>query len=147
MRCSIALWFGHELQIHGWPCTQPYRTPQNSAIYHRAAHSHTVRWCVAGLCIGRIDFVDGDPYGRRTQPLHRRHNEPDGVWNHQPRDCLLNYLFRCRSKKTSKLRVTDLCPENSPGTGEFSVQKASNAENVSIWWRHHDTAVHRRAAG
>ena len=23
------------------------------------------------------------------------------------------------------------------GTGEFSAQMASNAENVSIWWRHH----------
>ena len=28
---------------------------------------------------------------------------------HQPRDCLLNRLFRRRSKKTSKLRVTGLC--------------------------------------
>ena len=27
---------------------------------------------------------------------------------------------------------------NSPGTGEFPTQMASNAENVSIWWRHHD---------
>ena len=26
---------------------------------------------------------------------------------------------------------------NSPGTGEFSAQMASNAEIVSIWWRHH----------
>ena len=24
------------------------------------------------------------------------------------------------------------------GTGEFSAQMASNAENVSIWWRHHE---------
>ena len=70
--------------------------------------------------------------------LHWRHNEPDGVSNHQPRDCLLNCLFRCRSKKTSKLRATGLCAENSPGTGEFPAQKASNAENVSIWWRHHE---------
>ena len=23
-------------------------------------------------------------------------------------------------------------------TGEFPAQRASNAENVSIWWRHHD---------
>ena len=30
-------------------------------------------------------------------------------------DCLLNRLFRCRSKKTSKLRVTGLCAGNSPG--------------------------------
>ena len=26
---------------------------------------------------------------------------------------------------------------NSPFSGEFPVQMASNAENVSIWWRHH----------
>ena len=26
---------------------------------------------------------------------------------------------------------------NSPGTGEFPAQMASNAENISIWWRHH----------
>ena len=60
-----------------------------------------------------------------------------GVSNHQPHDCLLNLLFRRRSKKTSKLRVTGLCAWNSPGTGEFLAQMASNAENVSIWWRHH----------
>ena len=24
------------------------------------------------------------------------------------------------------------------GTGEFPAQRASNAENVPIWWRHHD---------
>ena len=44
---------------------------------------------------------------------------------------------RRRSKKTSKVRVTGLCEGNSPVTGEFPAQKASNAENVSIWWRHH----------
>ena len=43
----------------------------------------------------------------------------------------------CRSKKTSKLRVIGLCARNSPVIGEFPAQKASNAENVSIWWRHH----------
>ena len=31
-----------------------------------------------------------------------------------------------------------LCEGNSPGTGEFSAQMASNAENASIWWRHHE---------
>ena len=41
----------------------------------------------------------------------------------------------CRSKKTPKLRVTGLCAGNSPLTGEFLAQMASDAENVSIWWR------------
>ena len=44
-----------------------------------------------------------------------RHNDHDGVSNHQPHGCLLNRLFRRRSKKTSKLRVTGLCAGNSPG--------------------------------
>ena len=70
-------------------------------------------------------------------PLQWRHNELDGVSDHQPHDCLLNRLFGRRSKKTSKLRATGLCAGNSPGTGEFSAQMASYAENVSIWWRHH----------
>ena len=70
--------------------------------------------------------------------LQWRQNGHDSVSNHQPRDCLLNRLFRRRSKKTSKLRVTGLCVGNSPVPGEFPAQRASNAENVSIWWRHHD---------
>ena len=42
-------------------------------------------------------------------------------------------------RKTSKLRATGLCAGNSPVTGEFPAQKASNVENVTIWWRHHET--------
>ena len=70
--------------------------------------------------------------------LRWRHNGSDSVSNHQPYDCLLNYLYRRRSKKTSKLRITGLCVGNSPETGEFPAQMASNAENISIWWRHHE---------
>ena len=70
--------------------------------------------------------------------LQWRHDDHNGVSNHQRLDCLLSRLFRHRSKKTSKLRVTGLCEGNSPVTGEFPTQKTSNAENVSIWWRDHD---------
>ena len=45
------------------------------------------------------------------QPLRWRHNERDGVSNHQPHDW--------------------------PVTGKFPAQRSSNEENVSIWWRHH----------
>ena len=69
--------------------------------------------------------------------LRWRHNGLDSVSNHQPHDCLLKRLFRPRSKKISKLHVTGLCVGNSPETGEFPAQRANNAENVSIWWRHH----------
>ena len=81
--------------------------------------------------------------GRLFQELYHvslqwRHNGPDSVSNHQPYDCSLNRLFRRRSNKTSKLRVTDLCAGHSPVTGEFPAQMASNPENVFIWWCHHD---------
>ena len=45
----------------------------------------------------------------------------------------VNRLFGSRSKKTSKFPASL--------TGEFPAQMASNAENVSIWWRHHDLGV------
>ena len=48
-----------------------------------------------------------------TGSLRWRHNEQDGVLNHQPYHCLLNRLFRRRSKKVSKLRVTGLCAGNN----------------------------------
>ena len=69
-------------------------------------------------------------------PLMWRHDGRHGVSNHQPYDCLLNRLFRRKSKKTSKLRITGLCAGNSPVTGGFPVQMVSNAGNVSICWRH-----------
>ena len=72
--------------------------------------------------------------------LQWRHNEHNGVSNHQPDDCLLNRLFRLTSKKPQTPASLALYVGNSPVTGEFATQMASNEENVSIWWRHH---VHR----
>ena len=60
--------------------------------------------------------------GNFTLYLQWRHNEHDGVSNHRPHDCLLSHLFRCRSTKTPKLRVTGLCAGNSPVTSEFPAQ-------------------------
>ena len=47
----------------------------------------------------------------RCLVLQWRHNKRDGVPNRR--------LFKRRSKKTSKLRVTGLCAGNSSVTGEF----------------------------
>ena len=106
----------------------------------------TEQWCIFDTYLKNYAYdsnlfccsmVPVDLYKDFT--LRWRHNRHDGVSNHQPHDCLLNrLLFRRRSKKTSKLRVTGLCAGNSLVTGEFTAQKASSAENVSIWWRHHD---------
>ena len=97
------------------------------------AHIYRIGCCV--LC--PLAYLYGRPLDVRCIPLRWRHNGGSSVSNHQPHDCLLNRLFRRRSKKTSKLRVTGLCAGNSPGTGEFPAQMTSNAKKVSIWWRHH----------
>ena len=81
-----------------------------------------------------------DKFATSHIPLQRHHNGHHGILNHQPYDCLLNCLFICRSKKTSKFCVTWLCVGNSPVTEEFPTQRASKARNVSIWWRHHTTS-------
>ena len=92
-------------------------------------------------------FPDVYAWLDQDDPLLWRHNDRDGVSNHQAHDCLLNRLFRRRSKKTSKLRVTGLCAGNSPVTGEFPAQMASNAEkfpfdDVIMWTEiHEDCAI------
>ena len=47
----------------------------------------------------------------------------------------IDYSGGDQRKITPKLRVTGLCVGNSPGS--ILAQMVSNAENVSIWWRHH----------
>ena len=71
---------------------------------------------MASLNHGELPYVWSiliDSWGQFT--LQWRHNDHDGVSNHQPHCCLPNLKFRRRSKKTSKLRVTGLCAGNSPG--------------------------------
>ena len=88
--------------------------------------------CVYGIRVSYDCTCVNEVHGS----LQWRHNEHNGVSNHRRLYCLLSRLFRHRSKKTSKPRVTGLCAGNSPGTDEFPAQKANNSENVSIWWRH-----------
>ena len=46
-------------------------------------------------------------------------------------------VYSDAGKENINPRVTGLCAGNSPETGEFPAQMASNAETVSIGWRHH----------
>ena len=64
----------------------------------------------------QIGIIKYDPL---VVTLQRRHNEQESVSNYRCLYCLLNRLFRHRSKKTSNLRVTGLCEGNSPVTGQF----------------------------
>ena len=92
---------------------------------------------IGGQCRGKCDKASGGQVNFWLDTLQWRHDEREGVSNHQPHDCLLNRLFRHRWQKTSKLRVTGLCEGNSPVTNEFPAQRPSNADSVSIRWRHH----------
>ena len=67
----------------------------------------------------------------RSCPLQWCHNELDSV------SIVYSIVCSGADQRKQKLRVTGLCERNSPVTGEFPSQRASNAENVSIWWRHH----------
>ena len=69
------------------------------------------------------------------------HYNNDSVSNYRHLDYLLNRLFGRWSRKTSKLRVTGLCKRNSPVTGDYSAQRFSNTENVSIWKRQQDNQL------
>ena len=82
-----------------------------------------------------IDLVSSDYSDLVRNAFQWRHNDHDGVSNHQRFDCWLNRLFGRRSRKTPKLRVTGLYEGNPPVTGGFPSQRAGNAENVSIYWR------------
>ena len=98
---------------------------------------NAVRFCEVYSVI-LYDIIQApSQYKDGLSTLQWRHNGCDSISNHQPHHCLLNRLFRGRSKKTSKLRVTGLCAGNSLETGEFTAQMASNVEKVSIWWHHY----------
>ena len=64
-----------------------------------------------------------------TKALQWRHNERDGV--------SIIYSTVCSGADQRKHRITGLCEGNSPVADEFPTQRASNTENVFIWWRHH----------
>ena len=50
---------------------------------------------------------------------------------------------QAQMKKTLKVHVIGHWAGNSPVTGEFPAQMASDAEYVSIWWRHHESKARK----
>ena len=96
--------------------TQSSRCPARHVLCAPPYHAK------ASFVIPFLPLVDKGHIFPEVSPQWR-HNDRDGVLNHQPQDCLLNRLFRRRSKKTPKLRVTGLCEGNSPVTGEFPAER------------------------
>ena len=145
-----------------WSSRYAYTRAHAHAHTHTHAHAHTHthkhihihihihmrifftpnhKWLYRALAVAMFTEVLERDHQQPITLLEWRHNGLDSVSNHQPRECLFDRLFRRRSKKTSKLRVTGLYEGNSPGIGEFRTQMASYAKNVSIWWRHHDRII------
>ena len=81
-------------------------------------------------------------YCMSTYSLQWRQNGRDSVSNHQPNDCLFSQQFiQTQIKENTKApRHWPLCGKFT-GTGEFPAQRVSNADDVSIWWRHHGLKI------
>ena len=62
--------------------------------------------CIMSYGITRPQWVKQNP--QLSVALQWRYNERGGLSNHRRLECLLNRLFKPKSKKTSKLRVTGL---------------------------------------
>ena len=152
--CQYFMWKGTQTKKNTWISNPLLFSSTNNTINFQALcnsdslsyltlNAHWACFTMYALCglKHRISYrhidIQFTPNYFRSYPLQRRHNGHDDVSIHHPYDYLLNRLFRRRSKKTSKLCVTGLCEGNSPVTGEFHTQRTGNAENVSIWWRHH----------
>ena len=79
---------------------------------HRLKRKHQSS-ALLGFVMGIHRLAMDSPQKGSVIPLQWHHNGRDSVLNHQLHDCLLNHLFNAG-------------------------RMASNAENVSIWCRHHD---------
>ena len=96
-------------------------------------HHTTTIWYSHNSVNCHHNTAGGDGMSRPCA-LQWRRNVRIGVTNHQPHECLLNCLFKAQIKENSKaLRHWPLSGEF---TGDFPAQRSSNAENVSIRWRH-----------
>ena len=70
---------------------------------------------------------------KQSDTLQWRHNDHGGVSNHQHQA----FMHALNKENIKAPRHWPLGGEFT-GTGEFRAQRTSNAENVSIWWRHHE---------
>ena len=115
LKYTVCKYVLHTLQIHVL-----HQLVQN------AIHRDILIWCIITFQITNKQLMITKSYLPAEvcfpiNTLEWRHNERDGVSNHQPHDCSLNRVFRHRSTKTSKLRVTGLCEGNSPVTDNSCV--------------------------
>ena len=98
-----------------WSCCMTMMRRWNKLVdWSSPPHSALISYTCAAKTSGIAESF-GNPTMDQCDTLRWRHNYHADISNHQPHGCLLNRVFRRRSKKTSKLRVTGLCAGKSPG--------------------------------
>ena len=103
-------WISHYILVNATKCM--YLSVHVLDTSFCFSHTHIItQKCSSGQPLGCPKYC--------VWSLQWRHNGHNGISHHQPHDCLLNCLFKRRSKKTWKLRVTGLCAGNSLVTGKF----------------------------
>ena len=123
---------GHHFTTDLWVCYCAAHGPYKRSQLWAHLYTETIQYiprnwtCFALCCV-----------------LQWRHNEHHAVSNYRQIDWLFNRLFISTLKKASNPALLALCVGNPPVTGGFLSQRASNAETVSIWWRHRNTVVTR----
>ena len=145
--------YQHVLVLHGMTLTFKILKYQHVSVKHDMTFTLKF-WISSEYCTWRakfctfistsIYFIECISYKNFIEPL-----ENTGVCHHS--DVIMSAVasritsFSIVYSTVYFFRVIGLCAGNSPVTREFPAQRASNAENVSIWWRHHliKTAVHR----
>ena len=103
---QLMVWY-HEVTSHYLSQCWPSSVSSYGVTRPQSVNVYSMKTLWPWLLLELLSFLRGTT-------LQWRLNERDGVSNHQPQDCLLNRLFRRRSRKTSKLRVTGLREGNSP---------------------------------
>ena len=106
-----------------------------STVYSDADKKKISKLHVTGLCVGNSPGTGEFPaqrasYAENISMKHTLHFWPSRKGIHRSPNC----------RDTIENNVTKLCTITQGGLvpGEFPAQMASNAENVSIWWRRHD---------
>ena len=85
-----------------WSLCVDYDLELNTATKAQNLHNY----------IAALEYIFLQTSGRILKINSSRHNDHEGVSNHQPHGCLLDRLFRRRSKKTPKApRHSHLCVE------------------------------------
>ena len=110
--------FNNQINISLWNNFVAFIGSQSTEYNcHGNFHGHNDCWG-RNLCtlIGGLKSKMAVTGGPGQISLQWCHNECHNISHYQHLNCLLSHLFKCTSKKSSKLFVTGLCEENPPLT-------------------------------